>query len=86
MLLEHQRHAASLKAKANLIGWPYTIFYSDDILDFSAVSIYKKKPLLSESSKMIQADYLSSPEVSNWLFMFHLDLSKLSAFWPLSNF
>lgn len=77
---------ASLKAIANLIGWPYTIFYSDDILDFSTVSIYGKKPLLSESFKIIQTDYLSSPEVSTWLFTFHLDLSKVTAFWPLSNF
>lgn len=80
------RYAASLKAIANLIGWPYTIFYSDDILDFSAVSVYEKKPLLSESFKMIQTDYLSSPEVSNCPFMFHLDLSKVTAFWPLSHF
>lgn len=62
MLLEHQRYAASLKAIANLIGWPDTMFYPDDILDVSAVSIYEKKPLLSESFKMIQTDYLSSPE------------------------
>lgn len=77
------RYVASLKAKANLIGWSYTIFYLDDILGFS---IYKKKPLLRESFKIIQTDYLSSSEVSNWLFMCHLDLNKATAFWPLSNF
>lgn len=80
------RYAASLKAIANLIEWPHTIFYSDDIFYFSGVSIYEKPPLLSESFKMIQTDYLSSPEVSNWLLIFCLDLSKVTAFWPLSNF
>lgn len=46
----------------------------------------EKGPLLSESFKIIQTDYLLSPVVYEWLFMFHSDFSQVTAFWPLSNF